>query len=187
MSNESPPNSHQTVENHAQIDDNSPESHKVLDEKTQQTANNLAIETEQTAKVLETRNAKRAKTLADATLVLTKQVDVLTNVVKINNEQISSLRKEVNQKPDDVEVQLISGMAKVTTRKARNKVIGTALLAIVCSSGVAYKVSEYESTKRCEVNAKNINTIVNLLESLPNARERFGSTIDDLNSNRNDC
>lgn len=111
----------------------------------------------------------------------------LADAVRINNHKIDLLQSELNKKPDDVEVKLITGMATAERQRHLKWAVTTAVLASILSGVVAYKTAEMQGHGRCKVNAQNIQSLVNLLESIPDPTGRFQPTIDDLKSNRNEC
>lgn len=137
-------------------------------------------------KVAKTAEAK-AMTLAAATELLSSRVNILAGAVQITNQKIDDLQREVNCKPDDAEVQFISGLAKAERKALFTRISSGAIAAAVVASLVAYGIANYESQQGCQTNAKNIETLVSILEQNPRTAETFASQIADLESNRNKC
>lgn len=128
----------------------------------------------------------KSHTLAVATEVLSSRVGTLADAVQINNFKIDQLQKELNKKPDDAEVQFITGLAKAERKRHFRWAISTALLAAVGSAGVAYKVANEQGQERCQGNAKNIETLVSIIDT-PELRGKYEMQIRDLRSDRNVC
>lgn len=84
------------------------------------------------------RQLAKLEVLASASENLTTQVSNLTGVMGAQNKQIALLRKEVNQKPDDVEVQLLTGMAQAERSRHLHYAIITAIICAVVSGAIAY-------------------------------------------------
>lgn len=140
-----------------------------------------------TAKRVAKKADDKAEVLAAASDLLSSRVGTLVDAVRTNNEKIDRLQHEINQKPDDTEVQFITGLAKdQRTRHLRYAII-TAIIASVLSGTVAFATAQVLSHRGCQVNAQNIDTLISILESTPMLQERYALQITDLKSNRNDC
>lgn len=134
------------------------------------------------------RDAKqKAMTLADATEKLSSRVSILADAVQITNQKIDDLQREVNCKPDDAEIQFISGLAKAERKALFTRITSGAVAAAVVAAFISYGVASYEGKQRCQINSQNIDTLVSILESTPSLQERYATQIADLKSNRNDC
>lgn len=130
---------------------------------------------------------QRQQTLIAATDLLSRRVGTLADAVQINNSAIDILRKEVNQKPDDVELKLLTGLGSVERQRHLKWSVVTSIIAATLAGAVAYSTAQFQGHQRCQVNAQNINTLVSILESTPQLREAYKVQIDDLKSNRNTC
>jgi hypothetical protein len=86
----------------------------------------------------EEKQLAKLEILASATGNLTTQVANLTGVMGAQNKQIAKLRAEVNQKPDDVEVQLLTGMAQAERARHLHYAIITAVICGVLSGIISY-------------------------------------------------
>lgn len=130
--------------------------------------------------------ADKAEVLAAATEILSARVQTLADVVQINNEAIGALKREVDQKPDDTELQFIAGLARQERKRHLWYAISTALIAMTIGGYTSYTVADYSGTQRCKVNAQNIETLVGILDT-PQLRKQYAAQIKDLRSNRNIC
>lgn len=137
------------------------------------------------------KRAEKAESLRVATELLSSRVGALADAVQINNARIAELQKEVNCKPDDEEVKLITGMAQAERKQQLKVAIWTAvissILAATLGGVVAFTTAEKHGEARCKVNAKNIEIIVDLLESRIDPEDTLQPTIDALKANRNEC
>jgi hypothetical protein len=79
----------------------------------------------------------RAAMLAQATSNLTEQVSRLTDVVAENNKAISHMREELNQKPDDVEVKVIMGLAQIERFRQLRYLTGLLILSVLISVSIS--------------------------------------------------
>lgn len=80
----------------------------------------------------------REENLAAATTNLTRRVENLIAVVQTNNKAVERLQHEVNQKPDDSEMQFIAGLAKSQRRRYLTYAITTGVVSAVLSGIVAF-------------------------------------------------
>lgn len=140
-----------------------------------------------TARKLAKQAEDKAEVLAKATELLSARVGTLADAVQTNNAKIDQFQSELNKKPDDVELKLIASVTQRERRSVFRKSVGTAILVSLLSGVVAYETAQYQGHQRCQVNDRNIGSIVRLLESLPNDNGRFTTTIADLKANQNDC
>lgn len=144
-----------------------------------------------TAKKVAKDAKDKAEILARATDLLSNRVGTLADVVQINNHKIEQLQSEINKKPDDVELQFITGVA-VADRQRLLKwsvatAVGSSILTATIGAIIAFQVSEAHGRERCLTNAQNIATIVKILEGASDPTDRLQPFIDDLKSNRNTC
>lgn len=140
-----------------------------------------------TAKRVAKKAEDRASVLATATEALSSRVQTLVDAVQTNNKKIDKLQHEINKKPDDVEVQFITGLASDQRSRHLRYAIVTAIIVSVISSAIAFGTATVLSYKGCKVNAQNITTLVSILESTPELKNRYEVQINDLKSNRNNC
>lgn len=133
----------------------------------------------------------KAEILARATELLSARVGTLADAVQINNSKIDKFQKELNRKPDDVEVQLITGMAEAERKRHFKWAIATAVLSSILAATIgaiaAYTVAQKHGQERCRVNDRNIAIIVSFLEGRIDPNDEFQPTIDALKANRNEC
>lgn len=146
----------------------------------------------------------RAEHLARATDLLSSRVAALADAVQINNHKIDQLRKEVNLKPDDVEVKLITGLAQAERARHLKFAVGTALTCAGVAGGIAFyasdSLSDAQHTERVRVGyeaclASNERTLVNssvfrdVADILPEgeAKERILSGATTLDTTLRDC
>lgn len=80
-------------------------------------------------------------TLVLATQALTQQVATLTSVVEINNQAIKQLQREINQKPDDVELSTIAAVSKQERSQQLRFGVISAVLASVVSGGISTAIA----------------------------------------------
>lgn len=139
-----------------------------------------------TAKKVAKAAQNKAHALAVATEVLSSRVQALADAVQINSNQMIEFAKELNTKPDDTEVQFITGLAQEERKRHLKYAIGTAVIAALVSGYVSYDVAARQSEERCQINAQNIETLVSIIDT-PELRDRYKEEILDLRSNRNSC
>ncbi len=130
--------------------------------------------------------AEKAEVLARATDLLSSRVGTLADAVQINNAKIDEFQKELNRKPDDTELKFVEEQA----RRERRRQFRYALISMIATAFIAayvsYDVSNRQGKERCETNAKNIETLVGIIDR-PGLRDKYMKEIADLRSNRNDC
>lgn len=129
---------------------------------------------------------EKASVLAKATDLLSSRVGTLADAVQTNNYKIDRLQEEINHKPDDTELKFVEDQGRRERRRQFKYALVSMLVTAFLAAYVAYDVSNRQGKERCMVNAKNINTIVSILER-PELRTRFEDEISDLRSNRNAC
>lgn len=100
-----------------------------------------------TARKVAKKADDKAAILAKATDLLSNRVGALADAVQINNIKIDRLRDEVNQKPDDVEVKLITGLAEAERGKHFRYALATSILSAVIAGVVAFSFANYNSSK----------------------------------------
>lgn len=86
-------------------------------------------------------NDERLEAIALAASVLSQRVGTLTDVVAISNREIDRLRKEVAQKPDDIELQTVASISTVERHQQLKYGIITAILASVLSGTISTAVA----------------------------------------------
>lgn len=145
-----------------------------------------AVAPSQTAKALAKQAEDKAAVLAKATDLLSSRVATLAGAVQTNNEKIDDLQREINQKPDDTELKFVEEQARKERRRQFKFAVATALSAAFISAYTAFDVANRHGAERCQINAKNIETLVGIIDR-PGLRERYVEEIKDLRSNRNDC
>lgn len=136
-------------------------------------------------KVARTADGK-AHILAVATEVLSARVGSLADAVQMNNRKMDDFAKELNRKPDDAEIRFISGLAATERNRHLRYALATALSSSFVAGYIAFNIADRQGEMRCETNARNIETLVSIIDT-PELRGLYKEEIRDLRSNRNVC
>lgn len=143
---------------------------------------------------------EKATALAVATEVLSNRVQSLADVVQTNNNQMMEFRKELNQKPDDAEVQFISGLAKEERRRHLQYAIATGVISALFAGAIAYAFAEREirertrqaniacerNNVRAEVNADIYDDVKQIIRNEP-VSNRLEAAANELRKTIADC
>lgn len=128
---------------------------------------------------------KTKENLIRATDNLILRVESLTTVVETNNREIGRIRREVNRKPDDSEIQFITGMARRQRRRHLQFTVTTTLLCAVFAGLVSYNVANHKSQERCKDIRRQSESLIQILSEFKNPRLQFA--IDKLTKEKVEC
>lgn len=127
--------------------------------------------------------------LAAATETLTHRVESLTGVVETNNRAVKQLRSEVNRKPDDSEIQFITGMARQQRRRHLRFAVLTSAACAALASSISFATVNHLSKERCLDNAQQSETLIKLLSRFDGDKknDNIQHAIAELSKNKVDC
>lgn len=86
----------------------------------------------------------RTEVLTTATNALVSRVGALADAMQVNNHKIDALSAELATKPDDAEVQFITGLAAAERKRHLWWAIGSGVISAVVAGGVSYHFSNQQ-------------------------------------------